>query len=118
MALAAQGFVGVDPPADADRSDYTETEVRYAAGAQGKAQLVAAYLGVGKLVPGGNVVGSDVTVVLGRDFTEVTAPTSAPPTTQPSPTTAKSPSPTAKGTGGGGGPLAAGWARARSPGHG
>jgi LCP family protein required for cell wall assembly len=81
-ALAAQGFQRVDPPADADRSDYAQTEVRYAGGQKTKAQLVLAYLGgAGKLVPGGNVVGSDVTVVLGKDFAQVTPPTTAPVTT-------------------------------------
>jgi LCP family protein required for cell wall assembly len=81
-ALAAQGFQRVDPPADADRSDYAQTEVRYASGKQKEAQLVLAYLGgVGKLVPGGNVVGSDVTLVIGRDFQQVTPPTTAPAST-------------------------------------
>ena len=60
--------------------------MRYGSGAKTRAQLVAAYLGVGKLVAGGNVGGSDVTVVVGRDFTHVrtpgtTATTAAPGTT-------------------------------------
>ncbi len=87
QALTARGFRSAGAPADADRSDYATTEVRYASGAQHQAQLVAAYLGVGKLVSGGNVAGSDVTVVLGRDFQQVSTPTSASPTTAPAPTT-------------------------------
>jgi LCP family protein required for cell wall assembly len=79
-ALGGAGFKTIGPPADADRRDYATTEVRYAPGAKAKAQLVAAYLGVGTLVAGDNVVGSDVTIVLGRDFQHVTAPTSAPAT--------------------------------------
>jgi LCP family protein required for cell wall assembly len=76
-ALSAVGFERVDPPANADRSDYETTEVRYARGAQHKAQLVAAYLGVGKLVAGKSAAGADVTVVLGNDFQRVSAPTTS-----------------------------------------
>ncbi|MDQ1521766.1 MAG: LytR cell envelope-related transcriptional attenuator, partial [Actinomycetota bacterium] len=60
---------------------YQTTEVRYGPGGLKKAQLVAAYLGVGKLRGTKNVAGADVTVVIGRDFKQVTAPTTAPPTT-------------------------------------
>jgi hypothetical protein len=80
-ALAAAAFVRVDPPANADRTDYQTTEVRYGPGGFKKAQLVAAYLGVGKLRGTKNVAGADVTVVIGRDFKQVTAPTTTPPTT-------------------------------------
>jgi polyisoprenyl-teichoic acid--peptidoglycan teichoic acid transferase len=73
-ALTARGFQKAGAPADADRSDYPTTEVRYGTGSQRKAQLVAAYLGVGTLVAGGNQAGSDVTVVLGSDFRQVTTP--------------------------------------------
>jgi LytR cell envelope-related transcriptional attenuator len=85
-ALQAAGFATLDA-ADADRRDYSTTEVRYGAGARGKAQLVAAYLGVGTLVSGDNVAGTDVTIVLGRDFQHVTAPTSAPVTVATTSTT-------------------------------
>jgi hypothetical protein len=84
-ALVAAGFRQVGAPGNADRSDYPVTEVRYAKGAQHKAQLVAAYLGVGTLRGRRNAPSADVTVVLGRDFKQVTVPTTAPPTT----TTAK-----------------------------
>jgi LCP family protein required for cell wall assembly len=86
-ALVTAGFQTVAPAADADRSDYTVTEVRYAPGAETKAQLVLAYLGgAGRTValdsaPSG---GADVVVVLGQDFQQVTVPTTAttaPPTT-------------------------------------
>src|SRR5581483_10298323 len=72
--LAGNGFHAVDPAADADRADYATTQIHYAPGAQHKAELVAAYLHVGTLVAGGTVAGSDVTVVLGRDFKQVSAP--------------------------------------------
>jgi LCP family protein required for cell wall assembly len=90
-ALGARGFHEVLPAADADRTDYATTQVRYASGAERKAALVAAYLGVGTLSAGGNVGGSDVTVVLGRDFTQVRNPTASgttPTTAAPAPTTA------------------------------
>jgi LCP family protein required for cell wall assembly len=79
--LANAGFVRLDPAANADSSDYRRTEVRYAKGGRAKAQLVAAYLGVGKLVSGKGVKGADVTVVLGDDFEQVSTPTTVPPTT-------------------------------------
>jgi LCP family protein required for cell wall assembly len=80
-ALAAEGFNPLEPPEDADKTTYETTEIRYAPGAGDKALLTAAYLGVGTLVEGGNVEGSDVTVVVGRDFEQVTDPTAPPPTT-------------------------------------
>ncbi|MDQ1521767.1 MAG: hypothetical protein QOI55_2840 [Actinomycetota bacterium] len=88
-ALGAAGFKTLSPAADADRRDYQATEVRYAPGAKGEAQLVAAYLGTGKLVAGNNVVGSNVTIVLGRDFKQVTTPTTGAPSsnTTAAPTT-------------------------------
>lgn len=73
-ALAGQGFRAVEPPADADRSDHADTELRYASGSQNKARLVAAYLGVGTLVEEGEAGDADVTVVLGRDFERVRVP--------------------------------------------
>jgi LCP family protein required for cell wall assembly len=79
--LAAAGFKRVDPPANADNSKYKETEVRYGPGGKHKAQLVAAYLGVGKLTGRKNTRGADVTVVLGDDFDKVTTPSTEPPTT-------------------------------------
>jgi LCP family protein required for cell wall assembly len=95
-ALRGAGFGVVDPVGNADRNDYSETEVRYAEGAEDLARFTRAYLGgAGKIVevdstpPGTNVV-----LVLGRDFEQVSAPsttvpgetaTTAPPTTGPSP---------------------------------
>jgi LCP family protein required for cell wall assembly len=88
-ALAAVGFRRINPPGNADRSDYATTEIRYVRGAQHKAQLVAAYLGVGKLVAGKVNGGADVTVVLGTDFRRV-----SPPTTSTSSTTTTTVKPT------------------------
>jgi LCP family protein required for cell wall assembly len=84
-ALAAAGFVRVDPPGNAERSDFETTQVRYTRGNGKKAQLVAAYLGVGEIVQEEVPPDADVSVVLGRDFENVTTPTTAPATT----TTAK-----------------------------
>ncbi|MCU1428899.1 MAG: transcriptional attenuator, LytR family [Actinomycetia bacterium] len=96
-ALQISGFHRVDPQANADRSDYQATEVRYVRGALHKAQLVAAYLGAGKLVAGKSVAGADVTVVLGADFKRVTVPTTLPPTSPPTTVTANGSSTTTTG---------------------
>jgi LCP family protein required for cell wall assembly len=89
--LADAGFQRVDPPANADSSDYEETVVRFGAGNRAKAQLVAAYLGTRNLSGRRNVRGADVTVVIGSDFDEVRTPITIPPTT----TTVASPETTA-----------------------
>ncbi|HEX4491171.1 MAG TPA: LCP family protein [Acidimicrobiia bacterium] len=69
-ALTGFGFADGGAAGDADRSDYAQTEVRYVPGALGKAQVVASYLGVGKLValPSASSASAQVLVVLGRDF--------------------------------------------------
>jgi LCP family protein required for cell wall assembly len=74
--LGADGFALGAPAANADRDDYSVTEVRYGPADKTKAQLVLAYLGgAGKLVSlDSSVRGADVVVVLGRDFRQVTAP--------------------------------------------
>lgn len=94
-SLNQLGFAGIDPPGDADRLDYAETEIRYAPGAEGEARLLRSYLaGVGKLVPLDTAPASgDVALVLGRDFEGVYAPGTAPTTTAPSTTTTLPPNP-------------------------
>jgi LCP family protein required for cell wall assembly len=89
-ALVGAGFRVAAPATDADRSDYTVTEVRYAPGAATKARLVLAYLGgAGRIVALGAAPssGADVVLVLGRDFQQITVPaavtTTTPPTTPP-----------------------------------
>jgi len=79
-ALAAAGFADGGPVGDADRSDYPQTEVRYVPGAQGKALVVASYLGgVGQLVALPTATGgAPVEVVIGRDFRSVVRPGSHP----------------------------------------
>lgn len=77
-------FAVLPPAANADRSDYVTTEVRYAPGAQSKGQYVLAALGgIGKLVelPDGASGGADVVLVLGQDFTSVTRPAASSPKT-------------------------------------
>jgi polyisoprenyl-teichoic acid--peptidoglycan teichoic acid transferase len=82
-ALQADGFQVGAPASDADRLNYTVTEVRYAPGAEKKAELVHAYLGgAGKVVALTSVpAGVDVVVVLGQDFHQVSAPAAATTTT-------------------------------------
>jgi len=96
-AFGADGFALAGPAANADRSDYSVTEVRYGSGAKTKAELVLAYLGgAGKLVAlSSPPSGTDVIVVLGSDFQQVKAPstsTTAPATSGgPSTTTSTVP---------------------------
>jgi polyisoprenyl-teichoic acid--peptidoglycan teichoic acid transferase len=77
--LGRDGFALAGPAANADRSDYNVTEVRYGPGAKSKAELVLAYLsGAGKVVAlGTRPSGADVIVVLGSDFQQVTAPSTS-----------------------------------------
>jgi LCP family protein required for cell wall assembly len=90
--LGADGFALGAAASDADRLDYSVTEVRYGPGAKTKAELVLAYLGgAGKLVSLSTAPrGGDVVLVLGRDFNQVTAPvtsTTGAPTSQGTPGT-------------------------------
>ena len=66
--LGADGFALGGPAANADRSDYDVTEVRYGPAGKTKAELVLAYLGgAGKLVSLDSAPsGADVELVLGR----------------------------------------------------
>ena len=83
--LAAAGFAVVDPPGNADRSDYTATEVRYAEGSENLARFALAHLGgAGKLVEVDSVPeGTNVVIVIGRDFETVSAPTTTVPGATP-----------------------------------
>jgi len=70
-SLSGLGFSVVGPATNADRSDYTVTEVRYASGAETKARFLLSELGgAGKVVSlGGSAPsGVDVVLVLGRDY--------------------------------------------------
>jgi LCP family protein required for cell wall assembly len=93
-ALQDAGFAVVGQAGNADRNDYTVTEVRYTKGAEDRARFALAYLnGAGKLVQVDKATpGTDVTIVLGRDFKQVSAPaTSAPTGTATTPTTVSGP---------------------------
>jgi LCP family protein required for cell wall assembly len=81
-ALGGFGFSVVGSASNADRQDYQVTEVRYASGASGDAKAVLAYLGgIGVITPieGSAPAGTDVVLVVGRDFKGLS---------RPSPTTA------------------------------
>jgi LCP family protein required for cell wall assembly len=95
-AFRRRGFAVVAPATNADRGDYAMTEVQYAPGAKAKAQLVLASLGgAGKAVAVDGVPqGVDVVLVLGRDFTAVSAPPAPVPATA-RPATGRAPSATA-----------------------
>jgi hypothetical protein len=84
-ALAGAGFTDGGPIGDADRSDYSQTEIRYAPGALDKALVVASYLGgVGRPVALSSASGSaQVVVVIGRDFQGAPNPGSTPGITAP-----------------------------------
>ena len=81
-ALGGLGFSVVGPATNADRSDYSVTEVRYAPGAESKARFLISELGgAGKVVAlkGGAPAGADIVLVLGRDYKGLSrvAPTTA-----------------------------------------
>jgi LCP family protein required for cell wall assembly len=75
-ALRGVGFAVVGEPGNADRNDYDVTEVRYASGSEDLAKFARAYLGgAGRLVEVDDTpAGTDVVLVLGRDFEQVQAP--------------------------------------------
>ncbi|MCU1466362.1 MAG: hypothetical protein JWM72_2290, partial [Actinomycetia bacterium] len=71
---------------NADRSDYTVTEVRYGSNAKDKADFLLSKLGgIGKTVQlqGNAPAGADVVLVLGTDYKGLTSPntTAAPSST-------------------------------------
>jgi len=76
-ALHGLGFSVTGSASNADRSDYTVTEVRYAPGAATKAQFLLSELGgAGKVVAlsGSAPGGADLVLVLGRDYKGLTRP--------------------------------------------
>jgi LCP family protein required for cell wall assembly len=102
-ALADAGFA-VAGAADAQRFDYSRTEVRYPPGAQARAQLVVSYLkGGGRLVADKELSNPVVVVVLGRDFKGVAERPGAAPApsttaaTPPASTSTPAPAPTPAG---------------------
>src|SRR5205085_661962 len=82
-ALGKLGFAVLAPATNADRSDYTVTEVEYAPGQDVKARLVLSTLGgAGQITPlDGASGGADVVLVLGHDYRGVSAPAIAAPST-------------------------------------
>ncbi len=95
-ALQEAGFVGVGEATNADRSDYDETEVRYAPDAKTKAELVRSYLGgAGRLVALDDApAGADVVLVIGQDFDAITSPATTPASTAPAPAAPSEPTAT------------------------
>jgi LCP family protein required for cell wall assembly len=73
-ALVAHGFVSAGDPADADRSDYPTTQVRYAPDKSEEGATVAITLGTTNLVEAASAegtLGGDVLVVVGRDYDQL-----------------------------------------------
>ncbi len=67
----AAGFHVVGAPADADRGDYLQTQIRYAPGKYAEAVTVAPAVGSLNLVAAisrQNTLGADVLVIVGRDY--------------------------------------------------
>jgi LCP family protein required for cell wall assembly len=98
--LVAAGFVAVEPPGNADHADYERTEVRHTEATRDHARTVAAALtgDPARLVEVESVPdGTDVVVVLGRDFGGVRTSVPAAPGTgtsaAPAPPTTSGPSP-------------------------
>jgi len=74
-ALGGLGFAVVGAATNADRSDYAVTEVRYASGAEDKANFLLSELGgAGKVVKlnGKAPSGADIVLVLGTDYNGLT----------------------------------------------
>jgi LCP family protein required for cell wall assembly len=89
-ALHGLGFPVVGSAANADRSDYAVTEVRYVAGAAAKAQFLLSELGgAGKAVAmnGTAPTGADIVLVLGRDYKGLTRSATKPSSGSAAPTT-------------------------------
>jgi LCP family protein required for cell wall assembly len=87
-SLSALGYSVVGTAANADRNDYTLTEVRYVSGAETKARFLLSELGgAGKVVAlgkGSAPAGADVLLVLGRDYRGLShASTTTTPATAP-----------------------------------
>jgi polyisoprenyl-teichoic acid--peptidoglycan teichoic acid transferase len=89
-ALGGLGFSVVGTATNADRSDYTVTEVRYGPDSAAKARFLLSELGgAGKVVAlsGGAPAGTDIVLVLGRDYKGLTRPApkaaSTPTTSRP-----------------------------------
>jgi polyisoprenyl-teichoic acid--peptidoglycan teichoic acid transferase len=78
-ALGGFGFSVVGPATNADKSNYSVTEVRYASGASDKAKLVQSYLGGAGTITalnGSAPGGADIVLVLGTDYKGLSRPSS------------------------------------------
>ena len=99
-ALVKAGFRAAGPPANADRSDYTQTQVRYAPGNTSQGATVLYATGarhLGQSPSASDTLGADVLVIVGRDWNtlqhHLTGLTSTPTTTKTHETVTTQPSP-------------------------
>jgi LCP family protein required for cell wall assembly len=89
--LAAHGFDVVGPAEAAPRDDHPLTQIRFVAGAGGKAVTTAAFTGTANTIEArpGEIVRADVVVIVGADWPGLAAPLKEPPdpntTTVPDP---------------------------------
>jgi LCP family protein required for cell wall assembly len=93
-ALVQAGFRAAGPPANADRSDYTQTQIRYAPGKTSQGATVLYATGarhLGQSPSTSDTLGGDVLVIVGRDWNSLrhhlTGLTSSPTPTNPHVTT-------------------------------
>ena len=94
LALQRQGFV-VTRIGSANNFGYTQSVIRYAPGAEGKAQLLASVVQGSTISaqPDSSIVGADVVLITGQSYTGISAvqssgsPTTAPPTSRGQTTT-------------------------------
>jgi LCP family protein required for cell wall assembly len=73
-SFVAHGYVAAGPPADADRSDYAQTQVRYAPGQAAKGVTVGSALQAPVIVEAASsaeTLGGDVLVIVGRDYDDL-----------------------------------------------
>jgi polyisoprenyl-teichoic acid--peptidoglycan teichoic acid transferase len=81
-SFVAHGYVAAGPPADADRSDYATTQVRYAPGQAAKGVTVGGALGTSNIIEAASAaetLGGDVLVIVGRDYDELPGSLLQPP---------------------------------------
>lgn len=73
-SFVAHGYLEAGPPADADRSDYALTQVRYAPGQGAKGVTVGGALGTSNIVEAASAaetLGGDVLIIVGRDYDQL-----------------------------------------------
>jgi hypothetical protein len=98
VSLENVGFQ-VNGTGDADAFTYDKTTIRYAPGAQDKAQLLKSYLSAGATLQPDSTLGTaDVALVVGADFTGVRPGPAGAAVNSPTTVAPQSPPPSAQGS--------------------